>query len=152
MLMKNMMDDNPVCLGMKNITSITPTICSLMDVPLPDISTKSVIDDILLLSKKKLRTIITKCLLYAPDAIGYFLTIKYKDQFQKMNTIAPYNIRLCSVFPPKTPVCFASMFTGALPNIHGIKEYTKPVLKCETIFDAFVKAGKKVAIVAVKDS
>lgn len=152
MLMKNMMDNNPVCLGMKNITSITPTICSLMDVPLPDISTKKVIEDILSISKKKVGTTITKCLLYAPDGIGYFLTIRYKDQFQKMDATAPYSIRLCSVYPPKTPICFASMFTGALPQIHGREKSERTVLKCETIFDTFIRVGKKVAIVAVNDS
>ena len=102
-----MMEDNPVCLGLENITSITPTICSLMDVRLPDISTEDVIDDILSISKKKLETVVTKCLVYAPDGIGYFLTIRYKEQFKKMDDIAPYSIRLCSVYPPKTPICFA---------------------------------------------
>ncbi|MHA1155669.1 MAG: hypothetical protein ACTSQK_06130 [Candidatus Heimdallarchaeota archaeon] len=147
-----MMEDNPVCLGFDNITSITPTICSLMNVPIPNISTKKVLEDILSLSKKKIGSNITKCLVYAPDAIGYFLTIRYKDQFEKLATIAPYDIRLCTVFPPKTPICFASMFTGALPHIHGREKPERTVLKCETIFDTFIKAGKKVAIVAVKNS
>ncbi len=147
-----MTEDNPVCFGMKNITSITPTICSLMDVPLPSISTEDVIDDILFINKKKSKNVITKCLLYAPDGIGYFLTIRYKDQFKKMAAIAPYSIRLCSVYPPKTPICFASMFTGALPKIHGRERSERTVLKCETIFDTFIKAGKKIAIVAVRSS
>jgi len=147
-----MMEDNPVCLGLENITSITPTICSLMDVRLPDISTEDVIDDILSISKKKLETVVTKCLVYAPDGIGYFLTIRYKEQFKKMDDTAPYSIRLCSVYPPKTPICFASMFTGALPQIHGRDRPDRTVLKCETIFDTFIEAGKKVAIVAVKNS
>ena len=32
------------------------------------------------------------------------------------------------------------------------KKYDKPVLRCETIFDSLVNAGKKVAIVAVRNS
>jgi predicted AlkP superfamily pyrophosphatase or phosphodiesterase len=61
-------------------------------------------------------------------------------------------VRVRSVFPPKTPVCFASMFTGAPPEVHGITTYVKPVLECDTLFDALVRAGKRVAIVAVRDS
>jgi hypothetical protein len=43
------------------------------------------------------------------------------------------------------------MFTGALPHVHGIQKYERPVLKCDTLFDALIRAGKKVAIVAVKN-
>lgn len=149
----NMIEDhNPVCLGLKRITSVTPIICSMMDVPLPNLSTTEIPDEMLQIHKKRVGSDIDKCLVYAPDAIGYFLTQKYKEEFQRMKSTAPFSIRFCSVFPPKTPVCFASMFTGALPEIHGRKGYDKAILKCETIFDAFVKAGKKVAIIAVQDS
>jgi hypothetical protein len=54
-----------------------------------------------------------------------------------------------AVFPPVTPVCFASMFTGAPPRGHGIVKYQKPVLSCETVFDVVAKAGRRVAIVSV---
>jgi hypothetical protein len=61
-------------------------------------------------------------------------------------------VSLHAAFPPKTPVCFASVFTGAPPEIHGIRRYEKPVLACETLFDVLIKAKRKVAIVAVRDS
>jgi hypothetical protein len=54
--------------------------------------------------------------------------------------------------PSVTPVCFASMFTGAAPEEHGITKYEKPVLQCDTVFDALSRAGWRVAIVAVKGS
>jgi hypothetical protein len=44
------------------------------------------------------------------------------------------------------------MFTGRPPASHGIRTYEKPVLRCETLFDRLVSAGKRVAIVAVRDS
>ncbi len=44
------------------------------------------------------------------------------------------------------------MFTGASPAVHGIQQYDKPVLKCDTIFDALIRAQKRVAIVAVEQS
>jgi hypothetical protein len=56
-----------------------------------------------------------------------------------------------SVMPSVTPVCFASMYTGAMPEIHGIRKYTKPVLTTDTLFDAAIRAGKKCAIVAESD-
>jgi hypothetical protein len=44
------------------------------------------------------------------------------------------------------------MFTGAAPEAHGITKYEKPVLGCDTVFDALLRAGRRVAIVAVKGS
>jgi hypothetical protein len=57
-----------------------------------------------------------------------------------------------SVVPPVTPVCFSTMFTGQPPATHGIRTYEKPILTCETLFDRLLGAGKRVAIVAVRDS
>jgi predicted AlkP superfamily pyrophosphatase or phosphodiesterase len=95
---------------------------------------------------------VEKCLIYAPDAIGAQLWQLDGGTFGPVLEHAPIRVLLRSVVPPKTPVCFASMFTGAPPQVHGIRSYTKPVLTCETLFDAAVRAGKRVAIVAVKDS
>jgi predicted AlkP superfamily pyrophosphatase or phosphodiesterase len=107
-----------------------------------------------LIEKTKIKRIsqIEKCLLYAPDAIGAVFYKKYQTLFADIPQHAPIKATLCSVFPPKTPVCFASMFTGAMPDIHGIKEYKKPVLECDTLFDALIRGGKKVAIIAVTNS
>jgi len=57
-----------------------------------------------------------------------------------------------AAFPPKTPVCFAEMFTGAGPSVHGISRYEKPVLACDTLFDAVIRGGGRAAIAAVEDS
>ena len=37
---------------------------------------------------------------------------------------------------------------GLTPDEHGIKKYVKPVLTVDTIFDHFLRAGKKCAIVS----
>jgi hypothetical protein len=95
---------------------------------------------------------ISKCLIYAPDALGSLFINKHQELFAPVIELAPVSIELRSVFPPKTPVCFASMFTGAPPEIHGIKLYERPVLSCDTLFDALIRAGKKPAIAAVRDS
>jgi predicted AlkP superfamily pyrophosphatase or phosphodiesterase len=53
--------------------------------------------------------------------------------------------------PSVTPVCFGTMYTGAQPAVHGITKYMKPVIKIDTFFDALIRAGKKVAIIADTD-
>ena len=40
------------------------------------------------------------------------------------------------------------MYTGAQPEVHGIRKYEKPVIRIDTLWDALVRAGKKAAIVA----
>jgi hypothetical protein len=65
---------------------------------------------------------------------------------------APLTVSLHAELPSVTPVCFASMFTGARPAEHGITRYERPVLRCETLFDALIAAGRRVAIIAVKGS
>ncbi|NHJ84025.1 MAG: hypothetical protein FK734_01100 [Asgard group archaeon] len=146
------MSNDSFCSGKYTIASLTPTICQLMDVQKPNISEAPVIKEVIDFTEKVVKSKIDKCLIYAPDALGLNFYNKYKDKFQPVEEYTNFSVDLCSIFPPKTPVCFASMFTGAMPDVHGIKEYTKPILKCETIFDSFIAAGKKVAIIAVRNS
>ena len=44
------------------------------------------------------------------------------------------------------------MFTGGQPANHGVRQYERPVLTCDTLFDVLIGASKKLAIVAVADS
>ena len=91
---------------------------------------------------------VDRCLVYAPDAIGLHLCEDYASLFEEVARHALLAVELNAVFPPKTPVCFASMFTGVMPEVHGIRTYERPVLTCDTIFDALIRAGKSPAIVA----
>lgn len=134
------------------ITSVTPTICKLMKIIPPSLSTRDVIQSVIEKAETEKISQIEKCLLYAPDAIGTHLHRKYPDIIANVLQHAPIEVSLRSVVPPKTPVCFASMFTGAMPDMHGIQEYKKPVLECDTLFDALIRGGKKIAIVAVTNS
>src|SRR3990170_1166950 len=138
---------------MQQITAVTPTICMLMGIPPPNLSTKEPIRRIIESSMSVIgNSAVEKCLIYAPDAIGDSLFQDYPEDFEPVIELAPIDVKLFSVFPTKTPVCFASMFTGALPEVHGIRKYERPVLRCDTVFDALIRACKSVAIVAVKDS
>jgi predicted AlkP superfamily pyrophosphatase or phosphodiesterase len=119
-----------------------------MKVRLPQGATTKAISEVT--SKAKNNTI-NKALLYAPDAIGEWLFQAHKPEFKKVIKEAPIQIKIQSMNPSSTPVCYGSMFTGLKPEEHGITKYMKPVLKVETLFDTMAEAGRKVALVAVKD-
>ena len=133
---------------MIGIDSVTPTVCSFMGIDPPVGSSAKPIKEILEAAKGKR---IEKTLLYAPDAIGEWLFQAHKDEFSDVIKEAPIQVPVRSMIPSYTPVCYGSMFTGMKPEEHGITKYMKPVLRVETLFDVAAKAGKKVALVAVKD-
>lgn len=86
--------------------------------------------------------------LYNPDAIAAWVYEKYRLLFAPLVKKADYCLPMCSVFPPVTPVCFASMYSGMQPAQHGIMRYEKPVLTVPTLFDDLPAAGKRAAIVS----
>lgn len=88
--------------------------------------------------------------MYNPDAIGQWIYEKYRDYFREMEVQTDLKLPMLSVMPSVTPVCFASMYTGMMPQQHGITAYIKPVLRVETVFDDMVRAGKKAAIVSTE--
>lgn len=135
-----------------SITSVTPSVCKLMSIPYPELSTKVIFNNLIQICEEKEIQKIDKCLIFAPDAIGEVLFENYPEEFNNIIKYAPVITKLSSVFIPVTPVCFASMFTGALPHFHGITKYEKPVLEVETLFDSMIKGNKNPAIVAVENS
>jgi len=56
-----------------------------------------------------------------------------------------------TVYPARTVVCFSSMFTGAAPEVHGIRSnlVLKLGLKVESVFDALRRAGKRGRLVGI---
>jgi predicted AlkP superfamily pyrophosphatase or phosphodiesterase len=137
---------------MSSIASVTPTLCALFGVAPPRDSGEKPIDYVLFEAEKRLGGKISKALIYAPDAVGEGLYRDFQSQFVGVRKVASLEVEMKSIIPTWTPVCFSSMFTGAQPAVHGIKKYEKPVLAVDTLFDALTRAGKKVAIVAVKGS
>jgi hypothetical protein len=124
-----------------------------MGIEFPARSASDVLASVVLAGQQKLgKGGVERFLVYAPDAVGLSLYRDRPDLFEPVLKWAPVEVKLRSVMPPKTPVCFASMFTGAPPQTHGITKYEKPVLSCDTLFDSLTRAGRRVAIVAVKDS
>jgi hypothetical protein len=135
------------------IASVAPTLCALCGVPMPFDGESAALEPVLDFARAALGGApVQRCLVFAPDALGDQFAASRPDLVAAVAAIAPLVVPLRSIDPPWTPVCFASMFTGALPARHGIRKYEKPVLAIDTVFDAFARAGRRVAIVAVADS
>lgn len=92
---------------------------------------------------------VERCFVFAVDSVPEYMIERRPELFK--HALRMNSVRARSESPSVTPVCFASMFTGLSPAEHGITKYEKPVLKCKTLFDSLVEAGKRVAIVAVKE-
>lgn len=133
------MDENKkqICL-----TSVKATVLELFGIE------KSQGDDVAnpyIIEKNGGKTI-DRAVIYNPDAVALWLYEKYRDKFIPAGQVSEFALPLKSVMPSVTPVCFASMYSGVMPEIHGIKKYEKPILTCETLFDRMIAAGKKCAI------
>ena len=89
--------------------------------------------------------------LYNPDAVAQWIQEKYPQLMEQVTKYTDLKVPFSTVFPPKTPVCFGTMYTGAQPEVHGIQKYEKPVIRIDTWFDALIRAGKKPAILATTD-
>jgi hypothetical protein len=138
---------------MSSIASITPNVCGMFGIPAPALAEEPAVDVVIQHAARALGTAaISRCLLYCPDALGDQIWSRHPDHVAAIAACAPQQINVRSVVPSVTPVCFASIFTGASPERHGIRKYERPVLTCDTLFDAMIRADKRVAIVAVRDS
>lgn len=134
----------------KPITAIAATVCEILGVN-PPLKAAAADAELLAYAKSKLSKAekIDRVLIYNPDAIAEWLTISYPNIFQNILKHAPHAEHMLSMIPPKTPVCFASMYTGLLPSEHGIQKYIKLRLEVESMFDALIADGKKACIVTV---
>ncbi len=139
-----MEDFNKIC-----ITQVASTILSLLDVS-PNEQMAQPVNEVLSAAQKKFG--VNKCdrvVMYNPDAIAFWIYKKfYKKYLWQLDSNVDITLPMLSVFPPVTPVCFGSMYSGLQPSEHGIQSYTKPLLKCDTVFDRLIAAGKKAAIVS----
>lgn len=126
---------------MYNIRSVCSTLCALFGVPpLTDAPAMDEVLDLLPGSRAD------RVFMYNPDAVAWWVWEKYRPLFDPAAETDPLVLRMGSVMPSVTPVCFASMYSGLMPAEHGIRSYTKPVLTVDTIFDALIAKGLKPAI------
>ena len=89
-----------------------------------------------------------RIVMYNPDAIAQWIYEKYPELVAEVTARTELALPFKTVMPSVTPVCFGTMYTGAQPEVHGIRKYEKPVIRIDTLFDALLRAGKRPAIVA----
>ena len=89
-----------------------------------------------------------RVVMFNPDAVAQWLYEKYPQFFTEAKNCTELVVPLRTVMPSVTPVCFGTMYTGAQPEVHGIRKYEKPVIQIDTLFDALIRAGKKPAIIS----
>lgn len=140
------------CGNYQSITSLCSALCEIIGVKPP----KTAKEPNKLLTDYANRIFEGKkadrILMYNPDAIAEWIYRKYPLTFEEVTERCELEVPLKTVMPSVTPVCFASMYTGAFPEVHGIKTYTKPVITAETVFDTLINSGKKPVIVAQTNS
>ena len=74
-----------------------------------------------------------RILIHNPDAIGMFLFEKYPEMFEPVLKHTQLTVPFLSPMPPVTPVCFATMYTGAAPAVHGIGGYLS-IIHCQDCY------------------
>lgn len=94
----------------------------------------------------------SRALIYNPDAIGMWLYQRHTAEFAPVLHHTRLALPVRTVLPSVTPVCFGTIYTGVEPGVHGIERYEKHPLDQESLFDSFAAAGRRCALVAVKDS
>ena len=131
-----------------SLTALCADICGCMGIEAPESAEKSAGTLTRLCGDR----VCDRVVMYNPDAQAQWLYRKYPEIFEKVSSRCALEYPMATVMPSVTPVCFATMYTGAAPAVHGIQKYEKPVLSIDTIFDALLRAGKKPAIVATEGS
>ena len=129
-----------------SLTHYAATVCKLMGIEAPACADEP-LDWACDILSDLCKDGFDRVLIHNPDAVGMWLYQAYPDAFEPVLKHTQLTIPFKTVMPSVTPVCFGTMYTGALPEVHGIQSYTKPVIKIDTFFDAVLRAGKKVAII-----
>ena len=136
-----------------SIGDLTPTICEINNWPVPEQCGATpipvIVDHAQRLFDGEGKN--QKTFIYCPDAVGEVHRQKYPEKLARVEKLAGFRFKSASVMASVTPVCFATIFSGASPEVHGIKTYTKPVLTIETLFDVLAKSGKNVAVVSCNE-
>lgn len=133
------------------LTAITGALCKVLDVTPPEFGAVGIPELEKYVSEVTSGKPVEKIVLYNPDAIAEWLVSKYPKRLDNFTKNSELILPMLSMIPPKTPVCFASIYSGATPSEHGIEKYVKIELKIDTFFDALIRAGKKAIIITVKN-
>lgn len=129
------------------ITQVAATICEVLGIPSP-LEAAPALPIVKTVANQTFSNGADRVFIYNPDAIALWLYQKYTPLFHDVMKHTQLALPLLSVMPSVTPVCFGSMYTGVMPEFHGIQSYIKPVISQETVFDVLLKNKKKPCIVS----
>lgn len=121
-----------------SMTSIAPTASKLLDIRPPAQSAGVVMEEVVndMGHHGRLAVVVL-------DAFGVATWRRYKELTPNFNLLAEQHLlHIRSVLPPKTPVNFATMATGAPSDLHNIRDRAQP-LNVETIFHVLSEASMK---------
>ena len=133
-----------------SLTGVAASLAKAMDIPAPAQARPSIAAIDRLVRQNTAHGKVDRIFMYNPDAVAMWLYQKYTDYYLPLLDHTQLTLPLRTVMPSVTPVCFGTMYTGAEPEVHGIRTYVKPVIKIDTLFDALLRAGKKCAIVSTE--
>lgn len=89
--------------------------------------------------------------LYHPDAVAEWVSEEYSVYMPEIYERTGLKMPLCAVMPSITPVCFATIYTGILPDHHHVMTRDDKVT-ADTFFDSLKSAGKTAAVVTPEKS
>ncbi|MBO4355960.1 MAG: alkaline phosphatase family protein, partial [Clostridia bacterium] len=133
-----------------SLTGVCASLAEAMGIPAPANANPS-IPAITEMVKKNCGRV-DRVFMYNPDAVAMWLYQKYTSFYTPLQNHVRLSLPLRSVMPSVTPVCFGSMYTGAYPKIHGIRYYTKPIIRIDTIFDSLIRSGKRPVIISESEA
>ena len=123
-----------------SITAIAPTVSASLGLPRPRDCVEGPIPAI----AEDLAGVRQVAVL-APDALGLSVWQTWRRQMPFLSSVlGSRSVTLRSVLPPITPVNFASLVTGATPDIHRVRDKSDTIA-CESLFDVVRAAGGRSA-------
>lgn len=131
-----------------SLTGVAAALAQSMGIAQPEQAQPALEQLVELVKNKAASGKADRVFMYNPDAVAMWIYQKYTAMFNDVVRHTSLALPLQTVMPSVTPVCFGTMYTGAYPEVHGIRRYEKPVIRIDTLFDALIRAGKKPVIIA----
>ncbi len=131
------------------IGNFTPTLCALAGERMPLQAGCGPAEKVMALAAEKLKKgKMEKMLIFCPDAVGEVHRDHCPEIFAPLDACADLRLRGTAVMRSVTPICFTTIFSGASPIVHGIRDFIHPAVTVDTFFDVMAEAGKNVALIA----
>lgn len=131
-----------------SLDTICASLCYAMGIDAPNAAAERNAIFCDYIDKKVGKEKFDRIFMYNPDAVAQWIFEKYPYLFNEAASVCDLHLPLRTVMPSVTPVCFATMYTGAQPSVHGIMKYEKPIVRTESIFDVLIRKGMRAAIIA----